>query len=137
MRHKKFKPKKENKKYNIQVWKIVYSLLMDIDHSDIEDWCDWYICCINGVRGTCYYERKGVTIPAWSVERDRKDEGYLTYYIAHELSHIFAYRRHNEKNHGMKFMREFKKICPKEYQHYELEYKPLNAKKAGIKEKEN
>lgn len=81
----------------------------------------------------CYYERKGITIPARSVERDKDDEGYLTYYIAHELAHIFAFRRHGEKQHGMPFMKEFKKICPVKYQFYELEYKPRNAKKAGIK----
>lgn len=55
--------------------------------------------------------------------------GYKTYYIAHEMAHAFV-GTHN--GHNQIFMECFKKICPLEFQHWELEYKPREAKKAGI-----
>ena len=73
-------------------------------------------------------ENRFISIPLWAY---RKGEDYFSYYVCHELSHQFA----NGFSHDKKFYKVFKRICPENIQHFELEYKPRNAKAAGIKEK--
>ena len=90
------------------------------------DKSNWRFYPVKQSRGRCYYLNKTITIPvfAWS-----KGIDYLTYYIAHEMAHAIA---GSLAKHGQQFMQVFKNICPKEYQHYELGYKPRNATAAGI-----
>jgi hypothetical protein len=97
----------------------------------------FYVCdqqsgwCIGG-------GHKMIIIPLWLIDINHKHytsqkvankPGYKTYYIAHEMAHAFA---GVAEQHGPRFMEWLKKICPSELIHYELEYKPRNAKSAGI-----
>ena len=72
-------------------------------------------------RGRC--TKRNLTVPLWAYKgthkaKDKQD--YFIYYLAHELSHIFA-RGHCHKR---SFYNIFKKICPKYLQKYEIGYKP-------------
>jgi predicted metal-dependent hydrolase len=88
----------------------------------------WIIRVVGQVRGHCHYSYKTITIPAWIWKR--KDRvPMLVYYLSHELAHAKA--GHKAK-HGPLFMTAFKSLCPKEYQHYEFDYKPSYALAAGI-----
>lgn len=91
----------------------------------------WTFYVVNQDRGRCYFSRKWITIPlhAWQ----RQSDGFLAYYIAHEAAHAYAGRK---ANHGPKFMQWLKKLCPPDYQHYELGYRPRNATSAGIMPKD-
>lgn len=82
-------------------------------------------------RGRCYYDQKIITIPAHAYKS--KQEGYLSYYIAHEMAHAYAPR---DAGHDSSFMACFKNICPQQYQHYEIGYKPRAATAAGIYHKD-
>lgn len=86
----------------------------------------WRFFAVKQSRGRCYCSEKVITIPAWVIDSPRK--GYKAYYIAHEIAHVFSIG----DQHGPIFMLEFRTICPVEFQHYELEYKPRNAASAGI-----
>lgn len=91
--------------------------------------------------GRARYSTMQFTVPLWTYTKKavigyRRHEGYFTYYVAHELSHLLAYKKYKNKgkNHGEKFYEIFKIICPSEYQYFELYYKP-SAKKYGINKK--
>ncbi len=85
-----------------------------------------------------------VTVPLWAYEHTHKktkdDPRYAIYYIAHELAHAWVYVNGESRDrqggddsmHGKKFYKEFKRLCPPDLWHYELEYKPQDAKRAGI-----
>jgi len=61
-------------------------------------------------------------------------EGYFIYYVAHELSHVVRDNMYNFRGlHDSKFYEVFLKICPEEYQYFELYYKPSSAA-YGIKQ---
>lgn len=92
--------------------------------------------------GRARYSTMQFTVPLWTYTKKavigyRKHEGYFTYYVAHELSHLLSYKKYGEdgKNHSEKFYKIFKLVCPKEYQHFELYYKP-SAEKYGINKKQ-
>lgn len=70
-----------------------------------------------------------LTVPIWVVS---KGFDYLTYYVAHELAHGLSYKDTKKMHHDQNFMYWFKKLCPVDFQHFELNYKPRNAKAAGI-----
>lgn len=86
----------------------------------------WRFYPVTQVRGRCYFKSKVITIPKHALDREL---GYLCYYVCHEMAHAIAGW---EANHGQEFMKVFMTICPKEYQKYELGYKPRNATAAGI-----
>lgn len=87
----------------------------------------WRIYTVNQSRGRCYGGwKKVITIPVWAIKRE---VGYKTWYIAHELAHAFDECIHN---HGPEFMEWLKAICPEDCIHFELTYKPRNAASAGI-----
>jgi hypothetical protein len=86
----------------------------------------WKFFVVDQRRGRCYYDKGTITIPLWVIQS--KKIGQKTWYISHEIAHIHAPR----DGHGQMFMRALKRICPKEFQHYELEYKPRAAIAAGI-----
>lgn len=90
----------------------------------------WDFSVVHQTRGFCSYPLKQITIPAWAFE---KGVDYLFYYLSHELAHIFA---GYQANHGPEFMKEFKRICPTNLQHFELSYKPKLAAAAGITAKD-
>lgn len=102
---------------------------------------EWKIYCCDVRRGFCRPWRKVITIPLWTTgesrvnytPRDLWDRPMVwVYYIAHELAHAVA----DTEKHGPEFYEAFKRLCPEELQHYELGYKPRNAKAAGITFKE-
>lgn len=86
----------------------------------------WSFWIVDSKRGYCNYIRKEITIPKWAFLRSND---YFNYYLSHEIAHIIAGYR---AKHGPDFMREFIRICPRDYQKYELDYKPKNASSAGI-----
>lgn len=77
-------------------------------------------------KGWAHPETREVTIPVWVMRSSRP--GYATYYVAHELAHIHA----GTHLHNSDFMESFKSLCPRSYWKYETEYKPRNARAAGI-----
>lgn len=89
--------------------------------------------------GRAYYNRKGrriVTIPVsvMKLNDSGAKPGYFTNYVAHELAHHYHHiSGHHGSSHGLEFMHWMKQLCPKEYLHYELEYKPRFARAAGIR----
>jgi len=88
----------------------------------------WTFAVSRGRRGYCYSRRKLITIPKHALTSN-KGPGYDVYYIHHECAHAAGIR-----NHGPAFMVELKRICPPDVIHYELGYKPRNARAAGIAE---
>lgn len=88
----------------------------------------WVFKVSKGKRGYCYHARKTITIPKHALHSKRP--GFGEYYIAHEMAHAKAGK---DMAHGPEFMSWLQYLCPPEYVHYELTYKPRNAKIAGIK----
>lgn len=93
---------------------------------------------VDGVRGRCYYTKPCFTIPLWAVRKSARaqsihqfDPLYFLYYACHEMAHSLTPRVRGQA-HGKEFMKNFRKLCPPEIQHYELQYKPRNAAAAGI-----
>lgn len=80
-------------------------------------------------RGRCYYISKLITIPIWAIKRGIS---YLTWYIAHEMSHAYAYTMHKDRGHGPFFQQQLLRICPSEYVHHENGYKPKHLAQAMI-----
>lgn len=80
--------------------------------------------------GRTYPLQRIFSVPLWAY---KKGTDYFLYYTAHEISHFYASKR----GHGRSFYLWFKRICPQEFQHYELEYKKRNAAHAGISKKED
>lgn len=89
----------------------------------------WRFYCVLQNRGRCYYGYKVITIPFWTIQKNSQSPGYVSWYVAHELAHSLDL---TYSNHGPEFMRILKEICPKEFWHYETNYKPRNAIAAGI-----
>lgn len=86
-------------------------------------------------RGWCSYSQQLITLPAWVLayateQKYEKQKGFFTYYLAHEVAH--ALTSPYKPAHGQEFMNKLKRICPPAFIHYELEYKPREAKAAGI-----
>lgn len=81
---------------------------------------------------------KTVTVPVWAYNHTHKktdyDAEYAIYYVAHELAHawVHAEEEDDDSPHGARFYKWFKKLCPPHLWHYEIEYKPRDAKRAGI-----
>lgn len=87
----------------------------------------WEFITTHQRRGWCHHKYKQIAIPAWVISSTRI--GYKEYYICHEMSHALCPVR---EQHGPLFMDTLKGMCPPEFIHYELEYKPRNATSAGI-----
>ena len=81
---------------------------------------------------------KTVTVPVWAYNHATKktndDSEYAIYYVAHELAHAWVHAdgKGDDSTHGARFYKWFKKLCPPQLWHYETEYKPRDAKRAGI-----
>ena len=81
---------------------------------------------------------KTVTVPVWAynhaIKKTNDDPEYAIYYVAHELAHAWVDHDggKDDSPHGRKFYAWFKKLCPPHLWHYEIEYKPRDAKRAGI-----
>lgn len=93
----------------------------------------WRFRVSKGRRGYCYYRTKTITIPKHALRLSR-GAGYDEYYLAHEMAHAKAGKA---AAHGPAFMACLQSLCPPAYVHYELGYKPRNAKAAGIAERDS
>jgi hypothetical protein len=97
---------------------------------------DWKIYVVDQSRGYCSYTAKIITVPTWAVAPQKqhfyKHKGkplqYKQWYIAHELAHAYTASAH----HGPIFMQRLIDTCPEDSIHFELGYKPRNARAAGI-----
>lgn len=88
------------------------------------DLSNWKFYCVNQNRGWCNTSTKTITIPLWVM--DKKEEGYLVWYVAHELSHI------GNSSHGRGFMNRLAFLCPVKYQAFEYTYQFKSAGEAGL-----
>lgn len=106
-----------------------------LDKIDLSlDKLGYKIYCADYCGGYCDYDKKVLVIPAWVFDHD--DSRYWIYYLTHELAHAVNCHYNNPdivSAHGKHFMEFFKLLCPERQQKYELQYKPRNAKAAGIK----
>jgi len=91
----------------------------------------WRFFVVDQSRGRCYYREKVITIPAFAFPPHR-EHGFKEYYICHEMSHVYAWMNSKCYDHGPNFMKELIRICPPEFIHHEIGYKPRNAIAAGI-----
>lgn len=92
------------------------------------------IYAVNQRCGRAYYGKRMITVPTWAMTRG-KGPGFDLYYLAHELAHVldFDSMTYNRRApHGPSFMAHFKRLCPVEFQHFEIGYKPRRAAAAGI-----
>lgn len=87
----------------------------------------WRFYATKQTRGRCYYRSKVVTIPVWVIES--KLPGKKIWYVSHEVAHTYT----PGDQHDQLFMAKLREICPEQYQHYEIGYKPRNALAAGIR----
>lgn len=87
----------------------------------------WSFYVVAQTRGYCDRQSKVITIPLWVLNQS---VGEKIWYISHELAH--AYTPAMFESHGKEFMAKLQEICPVEHVHFELGYKPRNAKAAGI-----
>lgn len=105
----------------------------DVDITEIKGYV------VDGRRGMAHLKEGYFTVPLWALKKgldysiEKGINDYFTYYTAHELSHILAYRKYNDLkgHHDFRFYEIFMKICPKEFQYHELHYKK-SAVKYGI-----
>lgn len=93
----------------------------------------WFV--VNQSCSRAYYHVAGVgrviTIATWAWNKYKP--GYLEYIIAHEMAHHFAHALEGCTGHGEAFQIWLKRLCPPQWVHYELAYKPRAAKAAGIR----
>ena len=135
-RVKKFKPNKIIK----DVDKLnTFTSIIDKYGSFIPD--DWDFYLVDQVGGNCWYTRSVITIPLWAMVNG-EGEGYLEYYICHEIAHIkqaieYTNTKKTTRTHGREFMSRFKEVCPQKLWHHELGYNPRMAKACGIKPKQS
>lgn len=73
-----------------------------------------------------------ITIPLWL---DDREEGHLIQYIAHEIAHAYTWLNNHTFHHTADFMEWLMLLCPEDHWHWELGYRPREARKAGIVEK--
>ena len=98
----------------------------------------WQLFVTDTKRGRTSYKSKTVTVPTWAMETDpdgKPNEEYQIYYACHEIAHVYTPNRKGDV-HGSDFMRNFIRVCPEEFLHYELGYKPRLAAAAGIRKNE-
>lgn len=124
-RIRKFAPRKVVYSLQSEVDSAVEMLLADSGLTLQTRGAPWSIVVTNTRRGFCRKHVKSITIPLWAY---KSGADMFLYYVAHELAHVFT----RSDKHGPEFMENFKRICPPELWHFELGYKPRNAKAAGI-----
>ena len=86
------------------------------------------VYCVDQVRGRAYCNNNTITIPLWCLDTD-KGGGYLSWYVAHEMAHILAWKRYKARGHGLEFYRCLVQLCPPANQKYEYDYMKLSAKR--------
>jgi len=110
-------------------------------NAEDREWLRGYtFYAVDHMKGRCYHEEKIITVPTicWTEDffwcgkhRLMGGMNLVRYYVIHEVTHALVGHR---AKHGPEFMAKFQEICPVYLQHFELLYKPRNAKVAGIGE---
>ena len=126
-------PRKRFPYYDSDLRTMAESLLLTFPE-ELTIFRTYKIYCVDQLRGMSYTSQGFITIPLWAIRRP-KGPGYVTYYLSHELSHVFNYEHGTGRNHDAGFMKWFKRICPEPFQHFETGYKPQAAQAAGIASK--
>ena len=95
----------------------------------------------NARRGRAHGGNKSITVPSWAMGKDKERPGFFLWYVAHEVAHavnteVDWVRGMPFISHGPLFMYRLMQICPREHQHFELEYKPRLAEAAGIRKED-
>lgn len=98
---------------------------------------NWQIYVTKSNKGYARPDSKTVTAPAWSyyhtITKTNDDPNHVIHYIAHELAHAWLSHEGDDISiHNKAFYAKYKELCPPHLWHYELEYKPRNAKVSGI-----
>ena len=83
-------------------------------------------------KGRCSYRSGTLTVPIWVLDRGMD---YTLWYACHEIAHTMAIATKGN-HHGPEFMAALISICPEDFLHHELNYKPRLAAAAGITQKE-
>ena len=97
--------------YDSELFEIMKKLLFNYDKRINPKSIKGYVVKQN--RGHAYHFQSEFTVPEWAYVKGKE---YFTYYIAHELSHIIAWRKFHNDGHDKNFYEVFKRICPKEIQ---------------------
>ncbi len=101
------------------------------------------IYAVHSQRGYAFYKDRRITVPSWAFSprdgrcKDEKERiEHLQWYLSHEIAHIANYIEFGKDHdiHGPNFMRHLIRICPPNATRFEINYKPRNAKAAGISE---
>lgn len=96
----------------------------------------WEVYVVDANRGHARASSKTCTVPKWATIKDVKGKvsnDYEVYYAAHEIAHAWNLQVYgNVVDHNDTFYEFFKKHCPPNLWHYELNYKTREPKKAGI-----
>lgn len=88
----------------------------------------WRVYVADQRCGWCVYSARVIILPSWLCT-SHKSASYRNWYISHEIAHAIDKCEHD---HGPEFMKILKAVCPPEDIHWEITYKPRNAKAAGI-----
>ena len=104
------------------------------------------VYCVDQNRGRARLQTREISVPLRVLEQEYKDfasrtryKGKVIQYLAHELAHIAVVdmcealqEPYPSDGHGEMFQLLLQKICPEEYQHWELAYKMKQAIAAGV-----
>jgi hypothetical protein len=114
-------------KFQKHIDKVIVSLLKRTPYRKLRKEVRGHIAIME--RGMASYQHNLFFVPYWAFyprhpKNVSSNGGYFIYYVAHELSHILAYKKHGVRcGHDPRFTEIFETICPKEHQHFEEEYK--------------
>jgi predicted SprT family Zn-dependent metalloprotease len=117
------------REYDEKIQLEITSLLLNYDKRIKPSTVRGYV--VKAIRGRAHTEYGQFTVPEWTFIRE---EGYFTYYVAHELSHVIAWRRYKNRVHDENFYKIFCKLCPENLQHFEINYKKRSLQ-YGVKQK--
>lgn len=116
-------PRKRCPEHDVMINAIASKLLKDANMQT-----EVPLFAVNQRRGHYNHKKGYIVIPIHAIKSPKP--GYLVYYVAHELAHVFT--PSTSTPHGGEFMDNLKKICPKPFQHYEYGYKPRNAARSRV-----
>ena len=109
-----------------KIQKVVRSMLKRTAYREYRKKIPGYVADIQ--RGEAHYQPCVFIVPYWAYNPTHPKNlssqgGYFIYYVAHELSHMIAFKKHGVRcGHDARFLEIFEAICPKEYQHFEVAY---------------
>lgn len=135
-------PPRRVEEFEPQLYRLAQTLLQDAELS-LAKTCRLDIYCCDVKTGYFQYTGGGqsrIVMPLWAITKAKtrnaktglRAVGFDVWYMAHELAHYFNQVDGTDDIHGPCFMAWLQRICPAEYIHYELAYKPRLASASGI-----